>query len=80
MKYIIKSRLENFIVKSSNVQNISHNTSDHANSVSAATEEQACVMGEFAQAAESLAEMAKSLQNQIKQFSQSKQQGVHLLI
>lgn len=55
--------------KSHEVQQYSVNTSDHAHSVSAVTEEQASMMTEVSKASESLAEMAQQLQEQISKFS-----------
>ncbi|ENH96087.1 methyl-accepting chemotaxis protein [Gracilibacillus halophilus YIM-C55.5] len=54
---------------SDKVQNYSHDTSDHANNVSATTEEQLSMMNEVANASESLAEMAQQLQEEMSQFN-----------
>ncbi len=57
---------------SSQVNNDSTNTSDLANNVSAATEEQVSMMTEIAKAAESLAELAQQLQEEITNFKVDK--------
>lgn len=53
---------------SDNVQSYSTSTSDHANNVSATTEEQVSMMAEVAKASESLAEKAQELQEEMSQF------------
>ncbi|MEN2769165.1 methyl-accepting chemotaxis protein [Ornithinibacillus xuwenensis] len=54
---------------SNNVQNYSTNTSDHAHSVSAVTEEQMSMMAEVSKASESLAELAQQLQEEMGKFN-----------
>ena len=51
------------------VQKITGRTTDHATSVSAATEEQTATMAEIADASRSLAELATDMQNDVAKFS-----------